>query len=170
MSKKRKGKFALSDADRKIKLEQPVNDAMDKYKEFISESTQKSDTNREVDLCELFVNCKQIESMAFLNKYENYIGLIKLGTEEELDIFFAKFVQQLHNDKDSEGIYKLGSLNSFFAFIRRITRDKYHRKKVNFGGMVRLEREEKLKRKEFHHAGLVKMNRRAYLVVPTEWY
>ena len=35
MSKKRKGKWALSDADRKIKLEQPVNDAKDKYKEFI---------------------------------------------------------------------------------------------------------------------------------------
>ena len=106
-------------------------------------------------MSELFVKCKKIESMAFVNKYENYIGLIKLGTEEQLDIFFAKYIQHLHNDhKDSEGLYKLSSLNSFVAFIKRITRDKYHRKKVDFASMVRFEREEKLKRKECHHAGL----------------
>ena len=128
--------FVESAEAKERKLRKVIKVPENRYDQFLAEKTVRDDVYRLSRLEKHLADSKGIENMAFLDGHTDVLFFIKCGTSEQLDIFFAKFVQTLTNFYSADGLYKLGTFNCWTGFIQRIVHKRCLRTEINLNNWL----------------------------------
>ena len=80
------------DQDKYPQNQEELSVAENGYDDSLAAQTLKHDKHRLHKMEQLFTECKQVENMAFVNKFDSLISFIKQTEIDDLDKFFAKAV------------------------------------------------------------------------------
>ena len=103
---KRKTKCVKTNDERRRRLNAPLTVPTNGYDDFISPTTMLCDKSKIKKLEHFFTDAKGHENMPFLQDHAHVFQFMESGRLEELDLFFAKYIQVLTNECDPSGVYK----------------------------------------------------------------